>query len=329
MGENERAVNDSEPPRLLEATTRWRARDARYLEGTWLQLSHHVPEFELGDFRAGPGGPANPFLRAVVRLPLTSAELPIPVGVVSNRYELATHRAVADMCLEGIRAAGVETSRLRCQLGLSELGEWMHFRVYFPEAYDHTPRDGRRLGLRLECFNSVDGSSRLVLLLGWLRFVCSNGLIVGETRAELRDVHDESLDLTRISTVIREALTRVAHDRKRLSHWENCPVRLETIGPWADDALSSAWGKKAACRGFHICTSGFDVRLSDPFAPGPATAKPVERTQRVPGAPDSAKSLYDVGQALSWIASIRPSAEESVRWQAQITGLVAALNDLG
>jgi hypothetical protein len=313
-------------PSVLEETARWRARDVRYLEGTWRQLRDKIPEFEMKEFRAEPAAPANPYFKAVVRRPQTSAELPIPVGIVSNRYTLASHAEVAERCLEGFRAAGVETSGLRCQLGLTELGEWMHLRIYFPEDFDHAPRDGRRLSLRLECFNSVDGSSRLVLLLGWLRLVCSNGLVIGETRAELRDVHDQTMDLTRIPTILLDALTRVKGDRERLSTWERTSLRMDRIGPWADGVLTQAWGKKAACRGFHICTSGFDVELNDPFAAGPPTTKPVSRTQRVPGAPDCAQTLYDASQALSWIASSRRNADERIEWQAQIPELITALN---
>src|SRR5262245_10621156 len=92
-------------------------------------------------------------------------------------------------------------------------GEWMNFRLYFPDEYSHTPSDEQKLNLRLECFNSVDGSSRLVILLGWLRFVCSNGMVIGETKTELRDVHNQHLDLSRIPEIVAEALDKVRGDK--------------------------------------------------------------------------------------------------------------------
>src|SRR5206468_9270743 len=100
-----------------------------------------------------------------------------------------------EQCFVGLRSIKLDPNELKCDLGLSDLGEWMNLRIYFPEAYDHVRQDGDSLGLRLECFNSVDGSSRLLLLLGWIRFICSNGLVIGETRAELRDTHDRHMDL--------------------------------------------------------------------------------------------------------------------------------------
>jgi len=52
------------------------------------------------------------------------------------------------------------------------------------------PKDGHRLKLRLEAFNSVDGSSRLSVLLSWFRLVCSNGLTIKESVREVRDLHN-------------------------------------------------------------------------------------------------------------------------------------------
>lgn len=314
--------------RLLDETTRWRARDARYIEGTWDLLRSSVPEFEMMDYSVEPEGSANPYLKSVVRLPRSKFERPVPVGVVSNKYTLAPHGAVVAQCLEGIRRAGIETSTLRCQLGLTELGEWMHLRIYFPGRFDHVPRDGNKLSLRLECFNSVDGSSRLVILLGWLRVVCSNGMVIGETVADVRDIHNEHMDLERIPPIVVDAVARIQPDRERLTVWEKTAVAPLQIAHWADHVLPREWGKKAACRAFHICTSGFDVEYRNPFAAGSPTTKPVERTQCVPGAPELAENLYDVSQALSWIASKRSTADECVEWQTQIPALLDELNEL-
>jgi Domain of unknown function (DUF932) len=59
-----------------------------------------------------------------------------------------------------------------------------------------------RMNLRLELFNSVDASTRFVALLGWFRFVCGNGLVVGVTEAEVRRVHNSRMELDTIGTVL-------------------------------------------------------------------------------------------------------------------------------
>lgn len=309
----------------LDEQGRWRARDVTYYAGRWQKLLPHIPRFETEDFRAAPDARPNPYMKMIVRVPRTKVEQAVPVGTVSNNYTLAQHLDVADKCFAGIRQAGIDTETLRCELGLTELGEWMNLRIYFPEKYSHTPSDNETLGLRLECFNSVDGSSRLVVLLGWLRFVCSNGLVIGETKADLHDVHNKNMDLLKIPGIIHDALRFVEDDVKRISLWENSPVPMQQFHSWVNKDVSNTWNKKAACRVFHICTSGFDVELADPFATGEASEKPVRQIQRVPGSLVPAKSLYDVSQALSWVATKRNSVEEKVEWQEAIPGLIERL----
>lgn len=318
-----------QPAELLTEAGRWRAREVTYWSGTWDRISRLLPRFQTQDFRAGPDEPSNPHLRSVVRLPLTAAERPIPVGVVSNTYMLAQHGDVAEKCLDGIRALQIETATLRCEVGLTQLGEWMHLRIYFPEEYNHTPRDGETIALRLECFNSVDGSSRLVILLGWLRFICSNGMVVGETKTELRNIHNARLDIARIPELIACALKEVEADIARLQAWEKCAVESSSVRSWADHDLATAWGKKAACRVYHVCASGHDVEITDPFASGEATDKPVKQLAAVPGATSPARSLFDVSQALSWVAGRRSDPEERVERQSSIPDLINALHTAG
>lgn len=319
-------MNDqNSPAELLDATGRWRARDVSYWAGRWDRLARLVPTFTIEPFKAAPDSPSNPHMKAVVRQPLAVTEHPIPVGTVSNSYQLAQHHNVVERCFEGLRLVGVDPVSLRCEVGLTPLGEWMNFRAYFPESHNHTPRDGKALGLRLECFNSVDGSSRLVILLGWLRFVCANGLVIGETKAELRDVHDEHLNLGAIPGIIVAGMNVVGNDLQRIRGWEAIEVPSMALTGWANGKLAQKWGKKAACRIFHICNTGSDVELLDPFAKGDATEKPVKSTIEVPGAARPAKTLYDISQALSWIATRRPNTEERVEWQSQIPELIGGL----
>jgi hypothetical protein len=272
-----------------------------------------------------PDAPANPHIKAVVRQPLTVTEQPIPVGTVSNSYQLAQHHEVVARCFEGLRLVGVDPSAAKCEVGLTPLGEWMNFRAYFPDSYNYTPLDGKPLGLRLECFNSVDGSSRLVILLGWLRLVCLNGLVILETKATLRDVHDEHLNLDAIPDMVVAGMNAVGEDLRRIKGWDATEVHPALLERWANGKVSAKWGKKAACRVFHICRSGRDVEIVDPFAKGEATEKPVKPTAKVPGAAMPAKTLYDVSQALSWIATQRTNTEERVEWQSAIPDLIASL----
>jgi hypothetical protein len=233
--------------RMLDEVARWRTRKVRYVAGSWNQLDGIIPKFELGDFHDAPEEPANPFLRSVVRIPVGKAERRIPVGVVSNNYKLVQHADVGDHCISGMAKAGVDVSKVRCELGLTELDEWMNLRLYFPENYTHRTSDGNKLDLRVEVFNSVDGSSRLTLLLGWFRFVCSNGLVIGKTLTEIRDIHNQTLDLIKFKDAIASGTRFAEQDKERLANWERQPVEINELRVWVDETISNSWGKKAAC----------------------------------------------------------------------------------
>jgi hypothetical protein len=104
-----------------------------------------------------------------------------------------------------------------------------------------------------------------------------------------------------------------------------CPLSEPKIEVWANGALAKAWGKKAACRTFHICTTGHDVEIIDPFAKGDATEKPVKQLAIVPGAAIPSRTLYDVSQSLSWVATRRNNPDERLEWQSAIPTLLGSL----
>jgi hypothetical protein len=304
----------------------WRSRKVRYYAGHWTSIQTVLPEFELKPFSAGLDEPANPFQQTVMRKPLSAAERPIPVGIVSHTYSLAPHREVASLCRKGLVDAGIDPSDLRYEIGVSQLGEWMNFRIYLPESYNFVDAHGDSVGLRLECFNSVDGSSRLVILFGWLRFVCANGLVIGETKIEIKERRGLRLDLDKISKRIQPALEAAVGDRSRMMKWQSQKIAIDAVAGWANDHVSEEWGTKAAARVLHICDSGKDIEIDDPFAPGAATEKPIRYLAPVPGAPERASNKYDVAQAMSFVATHRKNAEERVAWQNLISRLLEHLS---
>jgi hypothetical protein len=86
----------------------WRSRSVRYYTRDWNSILSVLPEFDLVPFAAGQDEPANPFLQTVMRRPLSATERPIPVGVVSHTYSLASHRDVAALCRKGIVGRGID-----------------------------------------------------------------------------------------------------------------------------------------------------------------------------------------------------------------------------
>ena len=312
--------------KLMMETSNWRSRKVKYIAGNWSLIKEYIPSFELRGFYEDDGKIVNPYYKKVVRLPLTPLENRIPVGLVSNTYTLAQHKEVATLCMEGIKKnCGIDIESVRCELGLSALSEWMNLRIYFPDEYDFIPLDDNPLKLRLECFNSVDGSSRLVILFGWFRLVCSNGMIIGKTIAELRDLHNQHMDLAKISSLIANAMQQIDGDKKMMRKWEAMPLRKESLAEWVDTTLSEKWGKLGAFRVYHICLSGQDAKYSHPFEAVKPSRKSVAKLDPIPGSPSEARNLYDVGQALSWVATNRNKVEEKTRWQTDIPILLKDL----
>ena len=130
--------------------------------------------------------------------------------------------------------------------------------------------------------------------------------------------------------VVREGwwggVGRGGDERDGLRRWEQAHVASERLTPWVNNDVTKKWGKKAACRVYHICTSGHDIKLADPFATGEATDKPVKRLADVPGANAPISTLYDASQALSWVATPRNNPAERLNWQRRLPELFDMLH---
>ena len=321
-------MNDGLPQRL-SSTDRWHARPVKYWRGRWPELCENTPHFKIDEFKVSKETASNPYLKSVVRLPLTLFEAVVPVGVVSNTYALVQHHEVVRKCFEPIRKLGIDPETLDCELCLTELGESMALRVHLPEGFSYTPKDNHRVDLCLECFNSVEGSSRLIVRFTWLRLVCTNGLLIRETKVEVSDIHNQNIDLNKIVDFVDDGLCVVGEDVNRLNAWESHSVQLNQIEVWTNTILATEWGKKAACRVFHICLTGHDVDFTNPFARGEATEKPIVQTAKVPGASAPAENLYDVCQALAWVSNTYNSTEERLKHQSTISHMISRLRDMG
>jgi hypothetical protein len=103
-----------------------------------------------------------------------------------------------------------------------------------------------------------------LILLGWYRFVCSNGLVIGESKIEIKERHKQGLELASIGCRLRQALASVDADRATMKKWQVEKVVIDDIATWADKRVSEHWGIKAAARVFHICDSAQDSETSRP-----------------------------------------------------------------
>lgn len=319
----------------------------RSLAGELDTLIPRLPEFARLPFGA-ERGTEHEFLDMIVRR--ASPGLPeVPVGVVSKRYRLLQHVEVADALRTALASFGLHPREMFAEAHPSVYGARMALFVRLPRRFDFDPGDNHPLALRVLCLNSVDGSSRLRILLGWYRYVCANGLAVGTTRAEWRLAHREGATLAAVPTavqaevtapqdhedvsterpdiasVLRAGIHLAAREHHSLRAWTKIKLPAERFAPFADRALAAAWGPYSSARFLSIATTGFDAQFAHPFERGAPSAKAVIRTRRVPGSPVPARSAYDACQALAWIAKDRRDPEQRVARMLQIPELMQGL----
>lgn len=231
--------------------------------------------------------------------------------------------AVAAVTVE-IRKAGVDPAHVPARLLISEYGTRIAVRATLPDAYAFTPPDGHKMALTFECFNSVDGSVPLLAAVGWFRFVCSNGLVVGTTSAKVRQRHSPALNIKEISAVLAEGMSSALKEREVFAKWHGTAVAEADLVQWVDGPVAQAWGPFAAARVYGITTTGRDGK------PEAGSRKlPHERalmaTAPVRGTRAPCCDAYDLVQVLAWVAARRGNVAERLAWRAQIPALMSEL----
>ncbi|NLF19616.1 MAG: DUF945 domain-containing protein [Lentisphaerae bacterium] len=295
--------------------------------GSLAEVRQHIPCFErrafaLAGVGSQPSGP-NARLDAVVRLPFGQDLNAVPVGVVSKEYALVPHTEVIDVATKALEAEEVVPSGVRADLRITEYGERMALSLYLSEEHQFDPGDGNPMALRLECYNSVDGSSRLQILMTWDRLVCGNGLIVGTTSG-FRRRHVGGLGLGDIADVLRAGLAEACKDAENLRLWRR-KATPDDLSTWIETSLREAWGFKAATRAYHIARSGCDVAVAGQYKDSKPTSIAVRTLAPVPGAPPQCRSLFDLSQILAWLAKERRDVQEQVEWREMIPSLMQPL----
>ncbi len=309
---------------------KWFNSPVSFQEGTLKDIRAFVPEFERRPFAlTQPGNEhsrINGRLDTIVRRPFGDDQSYIPIGVVSKGYTLVPHQTVFDVAEKALGAAEIVPEEVKAELYITEYGERMALSLYLPKKYSFDPGDGHSMTMRLECFNSVDGSTRFRALMGWFRFVCSNGLIIGVTHSDLRRRHIGDLGLEDVQAVLTSGIKEADTEKKNFERWRNQPVMLDALVPWINKELKNGWGFKAATRLYHISRTGYDAEIIGPYKKNSPTTIPVRITDEVPGAPSECRNLYDVSQSLAWLAKERRDVQEQLAWREGIQDLLTLLH---
>lgn len=287
-----------------------------------MPLSHHPNDalFETPSYLSG----INHFHDVIVRMPCNNHEAEIPVGIVSKQYALIQHRKLFDEARTAIKSAKVDPSEVTARIEMTAFGERMHLGLILPKRFN-LKLNNDEMGLRLECFNSVDGSMKFTCVIGWLRFVCSNGLVVGVADTYYKQRHNRFLEMNDIAAMLGAGIAATTRERETYSAWSKKIITEDKLKQWANKHLAKQWGVKAAARTWHITRSGFDVTFADPFEKGLPTEKTVNIERKVPGAILPGNTVYAVAQSLAWLAKERRDIQEQLQMKREIHDLLRPL----
>lgn len=306
---------------------RWFKSNVASHYGTIAAVRETIPSFERRGFGVTQPGEArsrvNERQDLIVRAPIGTDPDYVPVGVVSKDYALVQHRGVVDVVVEALEASDIAVGDVSTHLQITEYGERMALSVFLPDTYSFDPGDGHPMSLRLECINSVDGSTGFRVLVGWYRFVCGNGLIVGVTRSDLRRRHVGEIVLDDVAAVLKSGLDECESERRNFALWRRTGIPDDRLKAWIDGDLRKAWGFKAAARAFHIANTGADVTVAGPYKDYVPTSIRVDRGADVPGAARRSRNLFDLSQVLAWLARDRVDVQEQLAWREQIAKLLS------
>jgi hypothetical protein len=302
-------------------------------EGNFEEVLGALPHFGRQPFAMaslnGDDLGINSYLDMVYRLPIRQSERPVPVGVVSKNYRLLDHHQILRTIQQSMATRKLDLKNVRVVAEWTIHGERAHFSIIFPPE-EHftvgTVGNKDEMRFRIEVFNSVDGSCRLMAIAGWLRFVCTNGLIIGEALMQLQQQHRQQLEIEELGRRVGEAIESTWSDKAKFERWMSAGVDRSVLVAWIDDEVRALWGVKAAVRVLGIATDGWDVEPVGAVANRKPSEIRTNRISTVPGADAPVRNLFGVSQVLSWIAGQRAEISEDLEWRSQVHDLMAKLD---
>lgn len=269
----------------------------------------------------------NPYLDMIYRAPIRQGDTPVPVGIVSKNYRLVDHHQVLTTIGDIVADFGIAASELRVTAEWTLYGERARFSIILPAESRFTLRlgEGDEMRFRIEIFNSVEGSCRLMAVAGWLRFVCSNGLILGTALMQLRQQHRQQLQMEEMGRLLRDALQAAGDDIATMKKWLSTPIGTLALTDWADNDLNGKWGQKAATRVLAIVMTGRDADLKGDLKNKRPSEVSIRSIAQVPGFSAPVGDAFGVSQALTWIAGQRTEIQEELEWRTEVPELMELL----
>lgn len=244
--------------------------------GVFGDIRRYVPgKFVLGVFQHGIV--MNPLYRTVCN------DEGLPLGIVSRAYVLVSHCDAINALAEALHSIDKDIDIYPAEIYIGDYGAKFGLRLILSDIVSN-PGDNHPVAARIELLNSVDRTLPLRLTMGFFRFVCSNGLIVGKAITNLLEIHRKGqVDQIKLDEVVTRGLEELKKESLAFK------VMYETGIPegFTKNLLKrirKAWGKPEAEEINQAWTHG------------------IYRKAEVPGINVPAVSLWDIYNSLTWIS---------------------------
>lgn len=271
----------------------------------------------------------NPYLDTVYRMGTRPGERAIPVGVVSKNYRLVDHQLLLTTVQQALFANDIDMNKVHVTANWTIHGERAHFSFFLPEEdrFLHLV-DGKKdlMRFRIEAFNSVEGSFRLMIIASWLRLVCTNGLMVQTDLMDVRKQHRQQLQIEDIGRLLHDAIDNVQRDKGVFAAWQAHRVNQRALIQWIDEDVRERWNVTAAVRVLGIARTGHDVTPTGDLKRSPSEIA-TKVLGGVPGILGPVENVFGISQVLSWIAGQRAETAEDLEWRTNVPELIAKLLD--
>ena len=310
--------------------TTWGSSEIKEITGTFDDVYSRLPTFSQRvasmQLDSSPHGQNVNKSKDVIICDRSANWESVPVGMVSKRYQLIQHTDLLRGVENSLNSLGINTGEVRIKAYLTDYGERESFLIELPHDYVFDPGDGENITPTLFCLNSVDGSFAFRLHLLLVRLICKNGMFIGEELSEFKHKHTKGLDPEYLFEYVKKCIASIDKNRRTLEIWMQAKVPRETFSNWINTTLCNAWGVTAAARTYHIATRGTDVEIDrNNKAETKASDRNVSDIGYVPGANSPFTNLYDVSQALSWVASNNANINKQLERQQDIKKLIDTL----
>ena len=295
-------------------------------------LAEQIPTFDRIPFEYE--GEVNDKFDTIIKEPLDEGDTYMPVATVSKGYKLVQHRDVISVLAQALHAMDIDVEDSESKLTLSSHAERMWLKLNLGDVHTYDPGDGHPVIFQLHALNSVDRTTTFRLEMGWYRIICKNGLFSMIAGGRSTHRHTAGLDVQKMAQYLHEHINLIGAETDRFDKLYATPIEVGegVIENWIDATVFPRWGSRTAARCYHILKTSYDGKVDIAEANTGMTPHriSVESEGWVPGQ-KPVENMYDVVNALSWIASRENTISTRLDKMRDVSGLLdeleGAVND--